>query len=445
MAGQHCFVVIAILFGICPTAVADPDQSDLASALTTAASAGVERGDPQAAGTLRLLADLPAPWTQSVLSALESSTLLSSWGSIDPSAREALAGPLAALQGEATRSSAGNITNDPIAIAFTDADPRWLRADFGSSGHRDLLLSSTVCSPDVVAFRTGDRLPARPVSEAIYLSETLLVVSTDGPTDIRVRQGDCEDSVETVITAVELPPRKTLPTSYGAVTNRFPAISTDQLYTVSLQHRTAETFSMPTERGFVYEVYGAPIASEVDVSLLRADPQSVAGFAAASNDNGVLTAHLTPIVGTGNSERFVVARRIAAAGEVALFAQRKAVPESTFEHRIAVPLGRAESKWLRMQIPAGKWTLTTTHLSRYFDPALTVYDGSSGRMLAENDDYVDGDRSARVLLDIPSSQEIYIRVDSLDDEGRCTIEFRPTNTKRSPARGDTTAPPSSPT
>jgi hypothetical protein len=325
---------------------------------------------------------------------------------------------------------------------------QWVLVAGLPEGPGELILQSASCTPDIVAFPGAASLPTQPIAGQVRLSAQLALIPYTGPIALRIKPGDCEDA-DLSLQLSRAPARvgfakQTVDSGAAAAPlDRFPALSVDQLTVIRLEHRSAQTFAVPTQSGFVYEVYAAPLTVDLDPALLRADPTNAGNFVDANDDDGwQLGAHLGQFVGTGSTERLAVTRRNDGRGDVAVLVRREPIPELDLAAVRPTPVPVTSSTWRRLSLSAGTWSVATTDLPQGLDPALIVYDGTTGAVLGSNDDAGEGELAARVLLQLDQPREIVIRLVSVDGEGECNIEatatVKPATTRD---RGTTEAPP----
>jgi hypothetical protein len=305
---------------------------------------------------------------------------------------------------------------------------QWVLVAGLPEGPGELMLQSASCTPDIVAFPGAASLPTQPVAGQVRLSAQLALIPYIGPIALRIKPGDCEVA-DLSLQLIHAPARAGFAMqsvdsgAAAAPLDRFPALALDQLTVVPLDRRSAQTFAVPTQPGFVYEVYAAPLTADLDPALLRADPTNAGDFVDASDDDGwQLGAHLGQFVGTGRAERLAVTRRNDGHGDVAVLVRREPIPELDPVAIGPTPVSVASSTWRRLRLSAGTWSVATTDVPQGLDPALIVYDGTTGAVLGSNDDADEGELAARVLLQLDQPREIVIRLVSMDGEGDCNIE-----------------------
>jgi hypothetical protein len=357
---------------------------------------------------------------------------------------DALGKRIATLQGSAARAAASTVTVGTVDVDLDNSPTQWLVVDGKLEGPAELYVQSADCTPNIVAFPAAARLPARPLGGQVRFSAQLNSIPASGPIALRITAGNCEEAVVSLQisrtaprVALTVEPRGT--STSARPFNHYPSVTTDQLTVISLEQRAAQTFSIQTEPGFVYEAYAAPLATNLDPALIRADLENPGGFSDANDDDGwQLGARLNQFVGTGRLEHFAVTRTKSGRGDVGVLVRRD--PVLLLNPATPTPVSKGTSTWRRMTLTAGTWSLRTTDLPPGLDPVLTAYDGSSGAALAMNDDGEDGDPAARVLLKLERPTDIIIRLDSLQGDGDCTVEAtrvtRPAVEQHPTVRGD---------
>jgi hypothetical protein len=432
-------LLAAVVAALSGPASANPDEHEFLAAFAEATIAAAVRGEPSALGSLSILLDMPAPWRDTVLGTVERSDLIAALvklGSARPGLErreiDALSQRIAELQGQESRAVTSSVAPGAVAVDLGSAAVHWLLVAGLPAGPGELLVQSPHCTPDIVAFPGTESLPIQPLNGQVRLSAQLTSISYSGPMALRIKPGDCEDEDLTLqlshaAARIDFAVQSVDSGSASAPIDRFPAIAVDQLTVIPLERRSAQTFAVPTQPGFVYEVYAAPMTMNLDPVLIRADSEKLGDLVDASDDNGwELGAHLTAIVGTGRLEKFAVIRNASSGqGDVALLVRREAVPTLEPSSTTTALVSGSQPTWRRMRLPAGTWSIRTGNLSRSFDPMLTVYDGISGRELETNDDAHEGDPTARVTVELNESREIVIRLDSVNGEGECTLEIAP--------------------
>lgn len=453
--GSSSFVLAVAIAALSGPVVASPDEEGFLDAFAAATIAAAARGEPSALGSLSILLDMPSPWRDTVLAAVERSDLITELDKLHSagSGRErrqidALSQRVAALQGQEARTVALNVSLGEVSVDLGSEAIQWVLVAGLPNGPGELVVRTPSCTPDIVAFPSSASLPTQPVAGLVRLSAQLASIPYTGPIALRIKPGDCEDA-DLSLQLSHAPARVGFAmqsVDFGAAAaplDRFPALSPDQLTLVPLGRRSAQTFSVPTQTGFVYEVYAAPLTVDLDPALLRADPTNAGDFVDASDDDGwQLGAHLGQFVGTGRAERLAVTRRNDGHGEVAVLVRREPIPELDPAAAGPTPVSVASSTWRRLRLSAGTWSVATTDVPQGLDPALTVYDGTTGAILGWNDDADEGDLAARVLLQLDQPREIIIRLVSVEGDGECIIEatapVKPATTRD---RGTPEAPP----
>ena len=441
------FKLAAAIYALSAPVIASADEEGFLDALATATISAAVRGESSALASLSILLDMPSPWRDTVLTAVEQSDLIPRLGDLrragDGSERrkiDVFSQRVAALQGQETRPGAVNVELGDVSVDLGNEAMQWVLVTGLPSDVGELVVQTPHCTPDIVAFPGSGSLPIKPVPGQVRLSAQLASIPHSGPVALRIKQGDCESpnlslQLSPGVARVDFELESGHPETTAEGVHHFPSLALDRLTVVQLGHRSARTFSIPTHSGFVYEVYAAPLTAKLDPALLRGDPQNPGEVIDESDDDGwELGAHLGQFVGTGRAEQLAVTRINDERGDVAVLVRRAPVPE--LDPSTAGPTGvfTASSTWRRVSLAAGNWSITTTDVSEGLDPMLTVYDGKTGTVLGSNDDidYSRGDLAARVLLHLDQPQEVVIRLDSVAGEGQCTIEVT-TTVKPEPA------------
>jgi hypothetical protein len=403
---------------IAPAASSAEDYAPLLlKALTRSAIAGIEHGNPTAAGTLGTLVGLEPPWQQMTVQAVEGSDLID-WlnnheqpaGPTPNPAVDELLGQLAQAQGAALVGDALTVSSGSteLSLDFSGHDVQWLSIAPPAGDGAELIVTSADCTPDLTAFTAGTRFPAQPLNVSIRYSSTLASVPATGPLLVRVSRGNCEDGTVPLSVAWGAP-RQIAPNGAASSLVVTPA----QPMIVSLSRASSRMFDLEAKRNHVYTVYAAPMREDVDPELARADPDDPASVIDENDDGGWgLGARLEEFLGTDAPEHLLVMRGSASQGNVALLVQDAPVEAYPTAQRPPVPVDPARSTWRTLRLSQGSWAIGTVDRSANVDPTLQVYESATGRLLAKSEDATDSNRAARVVIHLAASAGIIVKLDA---------------------------------